>query len=198
MGIIRHRKQKPGDSAHEGVDRYSVVMNDLENRTHPMDNIRPASELPAHMRPLVENPMRSSAPRATPRLTIGGSGGESIAPNAVPDTKAARKANSPKAKARALKAVNKKPLTPVKPGEEWLGSDAGFELSEPASTFSTAKSAERRLATGQSRSMIDGEKREADDKATVKKYAKTGKALSWSESAFSKPDKSAKAPKPKL
>jgi len=196
MGIIRHRKQKPGDSAHEGVDRYSVVMNDLENGTHPMNNIRPASELPAYMKPLVENPMRSSAPQATPRMTIG-----SFNPdlkNTVPDTRAARKANSPKAKARALKAVNKKPLTPVKPGEEWLGSDAGFELSEPASTFSTAKSAERRLATGQSRSMIDGEKREADDKATVKKYAKTGKALSWSESAFSKPDKSAKAPKPKL
>ena len=142
---------------------------------HPYNHILPASALPADMQEMVANPMRSAPPRPTPRLTIGGSGGESVAPNAVPDTRAARKANSPKAKARALKEINKNPLTPLSnPAEDYFGRT--FEESPQAWDYRRAKTAESDLANGYP--LVPGLTKESEDnrrKDIVGSYIATGK-----------------------
>lgn len=115
------------------------------------------------------------------RMVIGGSGGASTEPNRVPDTKAARKANSPKAKAKALKAVNKNPLTP----SDSFASDAGFERSDEAFTYDSARIAESSLKRNTYKDMpknmrglagrTASEQRD-DDEDTVGAYVATGKS----------------------
>jgi hypothetical protein len=67
--------------------------------------------------------------------------------NPVPDTRAARKANSPKAKAKALKSVNKNPMTPAREGS-YNASEVGMERSEASTDYQLARGAEKRLAIG--------------------------------------------------
>lgn len=86
-------------------------------------------------------PRIPGAPRPpAPPIKIG-SGAST--PNPLPNTRAARKANSPKAKARALKAVNKNPLTP---SNDSFASKNGFEESDAARSYVIASGAEKRLA----------------------------------------------------
>ena len=67
--------------------------------------------------------------------------------NPVPDTRAARKANSPKAKAKALKSVNKNPMTPAREGA-YNASEIGMERSDASADYQLARGAGKRLAIG--------------------------------------------------
>lgn len=83
-------------------------------------------------------------PREIVKIDGGNAGASS---NPVPDTRAARKANSPKAKAKALKEVNKNPLKKSSDNDPFA-SPSGFVPSQAASDFTSANSAEKRLAKG--------------------------------------------------
>lgn len=92
-----------------------------------------------------------------PRLKIGGDSAGATS-NPVPNTRAARKANSPKRKAKALKNV---PSLGVPTGDAVEDrfkpvSDAGFIKSEPAHAYDRARAAEGRIA--------DAEKKEPWDR----------------------------------
>jgi hypothetical protein len=65
----------------------------------------------------------------------------------VSNTRAARKANSPKAKAKALKSVNKNPMTPAREGA-YNASEIGMERSDASADYQLARGAEKRLAIG--------------------------------------------------
>ncbi len=85
-------------------------------------------------------PKHSTVPSSElpkPRIKIG----EDMAATKqgpVSNTRAARKANSPKAKAKALKSVNKNPMTPAGDGD-------GFIPSQAANDYTMAHNAESRL-----------------------------------------------------
>jgi len=123
-------------------------------------------------------PPRGSGPRPPGRTTIGSA---DIKPNPVPDTKAARKANSPKAKSKALKAINKNPLKP----SSGFASDAGFERSQEAVDYDSARISESSLKRNNYRDMpqnpITGKagrtatEQRDDDEDTVGSYLATGK-----------------------
>ena len=97
------------------------------------------------------------------------------------DNKAARKANSPKAKAKALKAINKNPLKP----SSGFASDAGFERSQEAVDYDSARISESSLKRNNYRDMpqnpITGKagrtatEQRDDDEDTVGSYLATGK-----------------------
>ena len=97
------------------------------------------------------------------------------------DNKAARKANSPKAKAKALKAINKTPLEP----SDSFASDAGFRRSEASMDYDSARIAEGSLKRNNYRDMpknpITGKagrtatEQRDDDEDTVGSYLATGK-----------------------
>lgn len=124
-----------------------------------------------HLNAPVPPPRTPGIPRPSERLVIGGG---SVSPNPVPDTKSARKANSPKAKDRALKNVNKSPLTPAEGHRSMFSSDAGFEFSDPAFAYQTARHAEKRMAENSyPKSVAAGELREWDED-NVGSYLATG------------------------
>lgn len=94
----------------------------------------------AHASPATSMPAPPRPPRPPARPLKIDSG--SLEPNPVPNTRAARKANSPRAKAKALKEVNKNPLTPA---EAPFGSEAGFHESTPAMDYNAARQAQQRM-----------------------------------------------------
>lgn len=97
------------------------------------------------------------------------------------DNKAARKANSPKAKAKALKAINKNPLKP----SDSFASEAGFERSQESVDYDSARIAESRLKRNNYRDMPKSPSGKAGrtateqkdyDEDTVGSYLATGKS----------------------
>jgi hypothetical protein len=126
--------------------------------SHPWDDMSPSGPIPKYDGPIMGV---SAPPLVIPGLTVGDS-------NPVPDTRAARKANSPKAKAKALKKINKKPLTPAREGA-YNASEIGMERSSASTHYNLARGAERRLASG------DYPVTRMRDKDEVASYKATGK-----------------------
>lgn len=137
MGLFFHRQQKPGDSPHTGIDRPGV-------------------------NPAPTGPDRFSSDR----LTIGGTDGFTLPQNPVPDTKAARKVNSPKAKAKALKKV--KPLA-INPFSTEGDSFEHRFMSEQGLHYKVAQVAEQGHPSGYNLPY------NKTNKEVVDEYTKTGK-----------------------
>lgn len=125
-----------------------------------------------------DNPHAAPRPRPMGTPFIGGTGAQHWGPstqrNPVPNTRAARKANSPKAKARALKAVNKKPF-----GLEEYGVH-GLAASDAELAYQNALLSQDRLMADRGNYEVgySYDDREHDDNI-VGAYIATGKSL-WS------------------
>lgn len=92
-----------------------------------------------------------------PRLTIGGTGGATSEPGKVAKNRAARKANSPRTKAKALKKI-----APLEVPSGDMGSrafkptsEAGFVKSDPAFAYGQAREAEGRIAEAEKKEPWD-------------------------------------------
>lgn len=126
-----------------------------------------------------DQPYPSFSPRIpgpTTPIRIDGNRGAPMPPR---DTKEARKANSAKAKEKALKSINKTPLTP---DPSPFGSKSGFVPSEPARAYDSARYAEQRLEKNQYYPLIHKTAKEfkETDQDTVGSYIETGKSL-WTD-----------------
>lgn len=168
-------KRVSGKAGTDSSGRYDV--------THPGSS-------PAQKRDAAESLARaraammggSTSPAARPPIpgkpSVVKISSDGPAPQPPSDTRAARKANSPKAKEKALKKINKKPLTP----EDTPWSKTGFKQSEAASDYDSARYAEQRLAKGDYPNLIHrtGKEQKEFDQDTVGAYVATGKST-WSD-----------------
>lgn len=96
------------------------------------------------------------------------------APMPPRDTEVARKANRPTTKDKALKKINKNPLTPA--DNPW--SRTGFKPSEASTAYDTARYAESRLTEDKYRPLpnTSAEKFKESDQDVVGSYIATGKS----------------------
>lgn len=125
-----------------------------------------------------DQPYPSFSPRIPGSPTPIRIDGNRSAPMPPRDTKAARKANSAKAKAKALKSINKSPLTP----DDSPFSRSGFKRSEASEAYDSALYAEQRLARNEYYPLIHKTAKEfkQTDEDIVGTYTATGKSV-WSD-----------------
>lgn len=125
-----------------------------------------------------DQPYPSFSPRPPGSTTPIRIDGNRSAPMPPRDTKAARKANSAKAKEKALKSINKNPLTP----DDTPWSKTGFKQSDASNAYDSAGYAEKRLKDDKYPPLMHKSAKEfkETDEDTVGSYLATGKSA-WSD-----------------
>ena len=161
-------KRTSGSAGRDSSGRYDV--------THPGSSPaqkRDAADSLARARAAMMGGSTPPLPPMPGKPSVVKISSDGPAPRPPSDTRAARKANSPKAKEKALKSINKNPLTP----DDTPWSKSGFKQSEAASDYDSARYSEQRLAKDEYPSLMHTSAKEfkESDEDTVGSYIATGK-----------------------